>query len=77
MYLESPHTTKSKLIYEKTHDALTGRKTFNNLPVTSLHFWGESVKAKDGIWKISFESSLDSFQKGRTEGMPLDTSQFF
>ena len=57
------------------YDALTRRKTFNNLPVTSLHFWGESVNAKGGKWKISFESRLSSFQKGRAEGMHESTCQ--
>ena len=69
MYLESPYQTKSKLIYERMYDAITGRRTFNNLPVTSLHFWGESVKADGGKWKISFESSLNLFRIGRTGGM--------
>ena len=75
MYLESPHTTKSKLIYERMYDALTRRKTFNNLPVTSLHFWGESVKANGGKWKISFESRLSSFRRGHREGMHVNTSK--
>ena len=57
------------------YDALTGRGTFNNLPVTSLHFWGESVQAIDGKWKISFESSLNSFRNGRTEGI-VNVSQY-
>ena len=64
MYLESPHTTKSKLIYERIRDAFSGRTTFTNLTVTSLHFWGESVKGNGGKWKISFESSFNSFRKG-------------
>ena len=67
MYLESPHKTKSKLIYERMYDAITGRRTFHNLPVTSLHFWGESVSGNNGTWKILFESS--SFRYRRTEGM--------
>ena len=67
MYLESPHQTKSKLIYERVYDALRGRRTYNNLIVTSLHFWGENVNTNDGMWKITFDSA--SFRYRHIVGM--------
>ncbi len=57
MYLESPQGTRSQLIYERVYDALTRRKTFDNLVVTSLHFWGENPIAQHGKWKLLFHSS--------------------
>ena len=66
MFLESPHGTKSQLIYPRLRDALTRRKTYNDLVVTSLHFWGESATAESGKWKLLFNSA--AFRHRNIEG---------
>ena len=66
MFLESPHGTISQLIYPRLRDALTRRKTYNDLVVTSLHFWGESATAYSGKWKLLFNSA--AFRHRNIEG---------
>ena len=67
MFLESPYGTRSQLIYTRVYDALYRRKRYDNLVVTTLHFWGENATAKEGKWKLSFES--DSFRFRHVEGI--------
>jgi len=52
-YLEmsfvSPSGTRSRLLYPRVIDSLTGLKNFTNWKVTSLHQWGENPIGK---WNI-------------------------
>ena len=52
-YLEmsslSPSGTRSRLLYPRVIDSITGFKNFTNLKVTSLHYWGENPV---GEWNI-------------------------
>ena len=54
MVSKSPYGTQSKLFYSRTIDSVAGGKTFNNLTVTSLHYWGENPI---GRWNITIDDT--------------------
>ena len=56
MDLTSPQGTKSQLLYYRAFDAITQRKVYKELAVTSLHFWGENPG--DGLgWRVTVKSA--------------------
>ncbi len=54
MFLTSPQGTKSQLLYKRPYDALSSKKRYNGLRITSLHFWGENPT---GQWTILLKSA--------------------
>ncbi len=63
-YLEmssvSPSGTRSKLLYPRVIDSITGFKNFTNWTVTSLHYWGENSV---GNWKIIIRNTKPKRRK--------------
>ena len=49
MDLTSPSGTTSRLLYKRPFDAITQRMYYNNLVVSSLHYWGEDPS---GRWSV-------------------------
>jgi len=58
-YLEmssvSPSGTRSRLLYPRVIDSITGFKNFTNWTVTSLHYWGENPV---GEWNIKIRNTM-------------------
>lgn len=74
MYLTSPNGTKSQLLYPRIFDAITRRDKYNNLVVSSLHFWGENP---NGGWTVLFRNSRNWFRrKGRRHAASYSSSHF-
>ncbi|XP_078382401.1 uncharacterized protein LOC144665100 [Oculina patagonica] len=63
-YLEmssvSPSGTRSKLLYPRVIDSITGFKNFTNWTVTSLHYWGENPV---GNWRIIIRNTKQKRRK--------------
>jgi len=70
MVSKSPNGTQSKLFYSRTLDSVAGFKTFKNLTVTSLHYWGENPV---GQWNITIHNTKPrrNTGKGRLRGLKL------
>lgn len=70
MVSNSPSGTQSKLFYSRTIDSAAGFKTFKNLRVTSLHYWGENPI---GRWNITIHNTRPrrNTGKGRLRGLKL------
>lgn len=54
MFSTSPSGTRSKLLYSRKIDVLTGRKNLTDWRVTSLHYWGEKPF---GNWNFTIRSA--------------------
>jgi len=50
----SPSGTRSRLLYPRVIDSITGFKNFTNWTVTSLHYWGENPV---GEWNIKIRNT--------------------
>lgn len=50
----SPSGTRSKLLYPRVIDSITGFKNFTDWAVTSLHYWGENPV---GQWNIIIKNT--------------------
>ena len=66
MDLTSPNGTTSRLLYKRQFDAITRRMYYNNLVVSSLHYWGEDP---NGNWSFLFQNSRPWF---RTNGKDIN-----
>lgn len=65
----SPSGTRSKLLYSRMMDSLTGYKNFTNWRVSSLHYWGERPF---GDWNITIRNAKPwNIGKGRVFGLKL------
>ncbi|KAL9963178.1 hypothetical protein ACROYT_G032353 [Oculina patagonica] len=68
-YLEmssvSPSGTRSKLLYPRVIDSITGFKNFTNWTVTSLHYWGENPV---GNWRIIIRNTKQKRRKREVVG---------
>lgn len=62
MVSKSPSGTQSKLFYSRTIDSAAGFKTFKNLRVTSLHYWGENPI---GRWNITIHNTRPRRNSGK------------
>ena len=65
IFLISPQGTKSQLVYKRPLDALDSKREYNNLLITSLHFWGENPT---GQWKILLKSAKSMGSVGSRYG---------
>lgn len=65
MYIISPYGMKSQLLYTRMYDAITSRKNYKGLVVTSLHFWGENPA---GEWTVLFKAAKSMSSRGRSHG---------
>lgn len=54
MFSTSPSGTRSKLLYSRKIDVLTGRRNLTDWRVTSLHYWGEKPF---GDWNFTIRSA--------------------
>lgn len=61
----SPSSTSSQFLYARSYDALSRQKTYSDLVVTSVHFWGESLLGK---WKVEIKEDT-SFVTLNAHGM--------
>lgn len=69
MLSTSPSGTRSKLLYSRMMDSLTGYKYFTNWRVSSLHYWGERPF---GDWNITIRNARPwNIGKGRLFGLKL------
>ena len=63
MYLQSPAGTKSQMLYHRRFDSLTKERQYQDLTITSMHFWGEDPNAGNGEWKVLLNQAY--FYKSR------------
>ena len=59
--VQSSSGTPSKFIYPRPYDAIGNPKTYSNLVVTSVHFWGEPVLGK---WIVDVKDVASSQRSG-------------
>ena len=59
--VQSSSGTSSKFLYPRRQDAVDDPRTFNNLVVTSVHFWGEPVLGK---WIVDVKDIASSQRSG-------------
>jgi subtilisin-like proprotein convertase family protein len=60
-YITSPGRTKSKVLSARQFDSFTGRRRYENVATTSVHFWGEQSY---GTWEVSLRNDLISHGTG-------------
>ncbi|CAH3171117.1 unnamed protein product [Porites lobata] len=70
MFSTSPSGTRSKLLYSRKIDVLTGRKNLTDWRVTSLHYWGEKPF---GNWNFTIRSARpwSNLGAGRVFGLKI------
>jgi subtilisin-like proprotein convertase family protein len=57
--LESMSGTLSRFVYPRRYDAIDDPKSYNNLVVTSVHFWGEPLL---GRWIVDIKEGTGIHQ---------------
>lgn len=60
-YITSPGGTESQVLSARQLDSLTGKKRYENVATTSVHFWGEQ---SFGTWEVSLRNDLISHGTG-------------
>ncbi|XP_067034731.1 furin-like protease kpc-1 isoform X2 [Acropora muricata] len=70
MFSTSPSGTRSKLLYSRKIDVLTGRRNLTDWRVTSLHYWGEKPF---GDWNFTIRSARpwSNLGPGRVFGLKI------